>query len=69
MCKELDKYLIDLQKEKGMGAVQAFADKLGVTRITLWRYKNGKRKPCMKIRNKIKRYTLGKVLPEHFATN
>ena len=63
---ELDKYLEELQKIEGIGAINAFAERLGINRTSLWRFRVGKQKPNKQMRNKIKRLTIGIVLPEHF---
>ncbi|MES3016190.1 MAG: hypothetical protein V4721_00360 [Bacteroidota bacterium] len=68
MCKELDKYLTDLQAARGAGAITAFAKKVGVSRIGLWRYRTGKQKPNMERRKKIQSLTLGVVKTKHFIT-
>lgn len=66
MCKELDEYLKRLEEAKGRGAISEFADKMGVKRLALWRYRTGKIKPTTDNRLKIKRLTQNEVLPEHF---
>jgi len=63
---DLDRYLWNLQKNQGAGAIALFAGRLGIDRVTLWRFRKGKRKPCKATRLKIKRLTFGAVLPESF---
>lgn len=43
-----------------------FAEKLGVTRQTLWRYKSGERRPEWDVLERIKRETGGQVTPNDF---
>lgn len=44
----------------------AFAERLGVTRQTLWRYMSGERRPEWSILEVIARETGGKVTPNDF---
>lgn len=66
MCVQLDNYLKDLEKVEGLGAIQDFANKLEVNRVTLWRFRTGRRIPSKDNRKKIKRLTCNLVRPEHF---
>lgn len=43
-----------------------FADRIGVTRQTLWRYKAGERRPEWDILERIKRESGGQVTPNDF---
>jgi transcriptional regulator with XRE-family HTH domain len=66
MCIEFDRFLDDLQKRNGAGAIRDFARRLGVDRVTLWRIRKGVRKPGMRLRIRIERLTLKAVKREHF---
>jgi transcriptional regulator with XRE-family HTH domain len=44
----------------------AFAERIGVTRQTLWRYMSGERRPEWDVLERIKRETEGHVTPNDF---
>lgn len=44
----------------------AFAEQIGVTRQTLWRYKSGERRPEWDVLERISRITDGAVTPNDF---